>query len=122
VTFKTLEEAIELNNSVRQGLSSSLFTKDMQAVFKWTSNSGSDCGIVNVNQSSSGAEIGCPFGGNKATGGGRESGGDAWKQYCAWKSCTINFGTELGLVSPCSSRIECSRLMEELQAQGIKFE
>lgn len=64
-TFETLEQAIELNNCVRQGLSSSLFTNDMKNVFKWTSASGSDCGIVNVNQSSSGAEIGCPFGGNK---------------------------------------------------------
>lgn len=103
-TFDSLEDAISLNNSVRQGLSSSLFTNDMKAVFQWCGAAGSDCGIVNVNQSTSGAEIGCGFGGNKATGGGRESGGDAWKQYCAWKTSTINFGSSLGL------------------AQGIKFE
>ena len=71
----------------------------MKAVFQWCGAAGSDCGIVNVNQSTSGAEIGCGFGGNKATGGGRESGGDAWKQYCAWKTSTINFGSALGLVS-----------------------
>jgi hypothetical protein len=71
----------------------------MKAVFQWCGAAGSDCGIVNVNQSTSGAEIGCGFGGNKATGGGRESGGDAWKQYCAWKTSTINFGSSLGLVS-----------------------
>jgi aldehyde dehydrogenase family 7 protein A1 len=64
-TFNTLEEAIEINNSVRQGLSSSLFTNDMKNVFKWTSASGSDCGIVNVNQSTSGAEVSAAFGGNK---------------------------------------------------------
>lgn len=67
-TFETLEEAIELNNQVRQGLSSTLFTNDMKAVFKWTSASGSDCGIVNVNQSTSGAEITASFGGNKVRG------------------------------------------------------
>ncbi|KAK9900146.1 NAD-aldehyde dehydrogenase [Cystobasidium minutum MCA 4210] len=103
-TFKTLEEAIELNNKVRQGLSSSLFTNDVKAMFEWCGAAGSDCGIVNVNQSTSGAEIGAGFGGNKATGWGRESGGDAWKQYCSWKSSTINFSGQLGL------------------AQGIKFE
>lgn len=96
-TFETLDEAIALNNRVRQGLSSSLFTKSMQSVFHWLGPAGSDCGIVNVNQSTSGAEIGAGFGGNKATGWGRESGGDAWKQYCSWKSATVNFGNELGL-------------------------
>ncbi|KAK4053528.1 hypothetical protein OIV83_001696 [Microbotryomycetes sp. JL201] len=79
-TFSTLEEAIELNNSVNQGLSSALFTQNMSNAFKWIGPEGSDCGIVNVNGSTSGAEIGAPFGGNKSTGWGRESGGDAWKQ------------------------------------------
>lgn len=81
-TFETLEEAIELNNSVPQGLSSSLFTNDISNAFKWIGPGGSDCGIVNVNGSTSGAEIGLPFGGNKSTGWGREAGGDSWKQYC----------------------------------------
>jgi aldehyde dehydrogenase family 7 protein A1 len=74
------EEALKLNNSVPQGLSSALFTKDMQKVFKWTGPNGSYCGLVNVNVSTSGAEIGGAFGGEKETGGGREAGGDAWKQ------------------------------------------
>ncbi|KAL8276544.1 hypothetical protein RQP46_011034 [Phenoliferia psychrophenolica] len=103
-TFETLEEAIELNNSVEQGLSSTLFTRDMSSAFQWIGPAGSDCGIVNVNGSTSGAEIGAPFGGNKSTGWGRESGGDAWKQYCRWSSCTLNWSDELGL------------------AQGVKFE
>ncbi|KAM0755055.1 succinate-semialdehyde dehydrogenase [Meredithblackwellia eburnea MCA 4105] len=103
-TFETLEEAIELNNSVDQGLSSSLFTRDMSSAFQWIGPAGSDCGIVNVNGSTSGAEIGAPFGGNKSTGWGRESGGDAWKQYCRWASCTLNWSNELGM------------------AQGVKFE
>ena len=74
------EEAIKLNNSVPQGLSSSLFTRDMQKVFRWTGANGSYCGLVNVNVSTSGAEIGGAFGGENESGGGRESGGDAWKQ------------------------------------------
>jgi len=76
--FETLEEAIELNNSAHEGLSSSLFTNDMKNVFKWTGPNGSDCGIVNVNIGPSGAEIGGAFGGEKDTGGGRESGSDSW--------------------------------------------
>ena len=74
----TLDEAIELNNSVDQGLSSALFTNDMRNVFKWIGPTGSDTGIINVNTACSGAEIGGAFGGNKHTGGGRESGSDAW--------------------------------------------
>lgn len=102
--FDTLEEAIRLNNDVDQGLSSSLFTKDLANVMQWVGPNGSDCGIVNVNGSTSGAEIGGGFGGNKHTGWGREAGGDAWKQYVRWSACTINYSTELPL------------------AQGIKFE
>merc|ERR1712111_128219 len=78
---KDVDEAISINNEVEQGLSSSIFTKDLGNVFKWMGPKGSDCGIVNVNIPTSGAEIGGAFGGEKATGGGRESGSDAWKQY-----------------------------------------
>mmetsp|Transcript_6981 Transcript_6981/g.7982 ORF Transcript_6981/g.7982 Transcript_6981/m.7982 type:complete len:550 (+) Transcript_6981:151-1800(+) len=95
--FETLEEAIEINNSVDQGLSSALFSKDMRDVFKWIGPNGSDTGIVNVNTSCSGAEIGGAFGGNKHTGGGRESGSDAWKQYMRRGTCTVNFGNDLPL-------------------------
>jgi len=77
--FKTLDEAIKMNNSVPQGLSSSLFTKNLQHMFKWIGPLGSDCGIVNCNIGTSGAEIGGAFGGEKETGGGRESGSDSWK-------------------------------------------
>ncbi|GLD93301.1 hypothetical protein PINS_up001893 [Pythium insidiosum] len=95
--FKTLEEAIEKNNAVPQGLSSSIFTKNQSAVFKWTGPLGSDCGIVNVNIGPSGAEIGGAFGGEKETGGGRESGSDSWKQYMRRSTCTINYSKELPL-------------------------
>jgi len=101
---KSLEEGIRLNNQVKQGLSSSVFTKDIGNVFKWLGPKGSDCGIVNVNIPTSGAEIGGAFGGEKHTGGGRESGSDAWKQYMRRSTCTINCSKELPL------------------AQGIKFE
>lgn len=79
--LQSLDEAIHINNSVRQGLSSSLFTSDPAAIFKWTGPSGSDCGIVNVNIPTNGAEIGGAFGGEKETGGGRESGSNSWQQY-----------------------------------------
>ncbi|RMX67857.1 hypothetical protein DD238_000313 [Peronospora effusa] len=95
--FKTLDEAIEKNNAVPQGLSSSLFTKNQSAIFKWTGPLGSDCGIVNINIGPSGAEIGGAFGGEKETGGGRESGSDAWKQYMRRSTCTINYSKELPL-------------------------
>jgi aldehyde dehydrogenase family 7 protein A1 len=95
--FDTLDEAIAANNAVPQGLSSSIFTRDMRNVFKWTGPSGSDCGIVNVNCGTSGAEIGGAFGGNKATGWGRESGSDSWKQYCRRSTCTINYSDGLPL-------------------------
>ena len=89
--FDELEQAIEWNNNVPQGLSSSLWTRDIRNVGKWIGPAGSDAGIVNVNVGTSGAEIGAAFGGNKSTGWGRESGGDAWKQYVRWSACTVNF-------------------------------
>lgn len=104
VKVNSLESAIKYNNSVPQGLSSSLFSESPSKTFKWLGPEGSDCGIVNVNIPTNGAEIGGAFGGNKATGGGRESGSDSWKQYMRRSTCTINFGKGLEL------------------AQGIKFE
>ncbi|KAF8323695.1 NAD-aldehyde dehydrogenase [Clavulina sp. PMI_390] len=95
--FDELEEAIELNNSVPQGLSSTLWSTDVRNLGKWIGPGGSDCGIVNFNVGTSGAEIGAAFGGNKSTGWGRESGGDAWKQYVRWSACTINFSKEAPL-------------------------
>ncbi|KAH8097086.1 NAD-aldehyde dehydrogenase [Cristinia sonorae] len=95
--FDKLEEAIAWNNGVPQGLSSSLWTRDVRNVGKWIGPAGSDCGIVNVNVGTSGAEIGAAFGGNKSTGWGRESGGDAWKQYVRWSACTVNFSDEAPL-------------------------
>ena len=95
--FKCFDEAIALNNGVPQGLSSAVFTLDMKKVFKWIGPLGSDCGLVNVNVSTSGAEIGGAFGGEKETGGGRESGSDSWKQYMRRATCTINFGNEMPL-------------------------
>ncbi|KAK6264290.1 hypothetical protein SCA6_019724 [Theobroma cacao] len=95
--FKTLNEAIEINNSVPQGLSSSIFTRKPEVIFKWIGPLGSDCGIVNVNIPTNGAEIGGAFGGEKATGGGREAGSDSWKQYMRRSTCTINYGNELPL-------------------------
>lgn len=95
--FDTLQEAIELNNSVRQGLSSTIFTSDHISIGEWLSAEGSDCGIVNVNVSTSGAEVGAGFGGNKATGWGRECGGDAWKQYCRWSTSAVNYSSSMPL-------------------------
>ncbi|OCF33620.1 aldehyde dehydrogenase family 7 member A1 [Kwoniella heveanensis BCC8398] len=93
--FETLDEAIALNNSVPQGLSSSLFTSNLQNMGIWLGPEGSDCGIVNVG--TSGAEIGAGFGGNKSTGWGRESGGTAWHQYCRWSAATVNYSTKMPL-------------------------
>ena len=81
IKFSSFEEAVAINNSVKQGLSSSLFTRNHEHMFRWMGPAGSDCGIVNVNIPTSGAEIGGAFGGEKETGGGRESGSDSWKQY-----------------------------------------
>lgn len=101
--YSTLEEAIAMQNNVPQGLSSSVFTTDMREMELFLSNAGSDCGIANVNIGTSGAEIGGAFGGEKETGGGRESGSDAWKAYMRRQTNTINYGATMPL------------------AQGIKF-
>ena len=95
--FEDLEEAIESHNSVDQGLSSSIFTKDMQSVEKFLSHSGSDCGIANVNIGTSGAEIVGAFGGEKDTGGGREAGSDSWKIYMRRQTNTLNWSDDLPL-------------------------
>jgi len=99
----SLEEAIEIHNDVPQGLSSAIFTENLIEAETFLSHMGSDCGIANVNIGTSGAEIGGAFGGEKDTGGGRESGSDSWKSYMRRQTCTINWGKELPL------------------AQGIKF-
>ena len=95
--YRELDEAIALQNDVPQGLSSSIFTLDMREAERFLSAAGSDCGIANVNIGTSGAEIGGAFGGEKETGGGRESGSDAWKQYMRRATNTINYGTDLPL-------------------------
>ena len=102
--YSELEEAIEMQNGVAQGLSSAIMTTNMREAELFLSQAGSDCGIANVNIGTSGAEIGGAFGGEKETGGGRESGSDAWKVYMRRQTNTINYGTELPL------------------AQGIKFD
>ncbi|MDG2244828.1 MAG: aldehyde dehydrogenase family protein [Flavobacteriales bacterium] len=104
MTYKTVDEAIALQNGVRQGLSSAIMTTNLRTAEKFLSNNGSDCGIANVNIGTSGAEIGGAFGGEKETGGGRESGSDAWKAYMRRQTNTINYSSELPL------------------AQGIKFD
>ncbi|CAK9296031.1 unnamed protein product [Gordionus sp. m RMFG-2023] len=103
IKINNLAEGIIYNNKVKQGLSSSLFTKNLKNLFQWIGENGSDCGLINVNIPTSGAEIGGAFGGEKHTGGGRESGSDSWQQYMRKGTCTINYGSELPL------------------AQGIKF-
>jgi aldehyde dehydrogenase (NAD+) len=102
--YETLDEAIALQNDVPQGLSSAIFTQNLSEAENFLSVKGSDCGIANVNIGTSGAEIGGAFGGEKATGGGRESGSDSWKFYMRRQTNTINYGTTMPL------------------AQGIKFE
>ncbi|HVI26485.1 MAG TPA: aldehyde dehydrogenase family protein [Xanthomonadaceae bacterium] len=102
--YRTLDEAIEMQNAVPQGLSSSIFTTNLKAAEQFLSAAGSDCGIANVNIGTSGAEIGGAFGGEKETGGGRESGSDAWKAYMRRQTNTINYSDALPL------------------AQGIKFD
>jgi aldehyde dehydrogenase (NAD+) len=104
IKYTDLDEAIRYNNGVKQGLSSALMTTDMRQMEKFLSGEGSDCGIANVNIGTSGAEIGGAFGGEKETGGGRESGSDAWKLYMRRQTNTINFSDTLPL------------------AQGIKFD
>ncbi len=95
--YRNLEEAIRIHNSVPQGLSSSIFSNDLKEVEEFTSARGSDCGIVNVNTATAGAEIGGAFGGEKETGGGRESGSDAWKAYMKRQTVTINYGNDIPL-------------------------
>jgi aldehyde dehydrogenase (NAD+) len=95
--YETLDQAIELHNDVPQGLSSAIFTDSMRTVETFLSSRGSDCGIANVNIGTSGAEIGGAFGGEKETGGGRESGSDAWKAYMRRQTNTINWSKELPL-------------------------
>ncbi|MFO0766121.1 MAG: aldehyde dehydrogenase family protein [Nitrospiraceae bacterium] len=97
MTYRTLEEAIRLQNAVPQGLASSLFTSNVRHSETFLSTMGSDCGIANINIGTSGAEIGGAFGGEKATGGGREAGSDSWKAYMRRQTNTINWGTELPL-------------------------
>jgi aldehyde dehydrogenase (NAD+) len=104
IRYRTIGEAIALNNDVPQGLSSAIFTLNLREAEQFLSGMGSDCGIANVNIGTSGAEIGGAFGGEKETGGGRESGSDAWKGYMRRQTNTINYGNELPL------------------AQGIKFD
>ncbi|MFP5330168.1 MAG: aldehyde dehydrogenase family protein [Alphaproteobacteria bacterium] len=95
--YSTLDEAIALNNSVSQGLSSSIFTNDLREGERFLSVAGSDCGIANVNIGPSGAEVGGAFGGEKETGGGRESGSDSWRAYMRRQTNTINYGDDLPL-------------------------
>jgi aldehyde dehydrogenase (NAD+) len=102
--YKTLEEAVAIQNGVPQGLSSAIMTLNLREAEYFLSHTGSDCGIANVNIGTSGAEIGGAFGGEKETGGGRESGSDAWKLYMRRQTNTINYSNKLPL------------------AQGIKFE
>ena len=102
--YSNIEEAIKIQNDVPQGLSSAIMTTNLREAARLLSHEGSDCGIANVNIGTSGAEIGGAFGGEKETGGGRESGSDAWKAYMRRQTNTINFSTELPL------------------AQGIKFD
>ena len=97
IEFDTLDEAIELQNGVTQGLSSAIFTESVRSAERYLSASGSDCGIANVNIGTSGAEIGGAFGGEKETGGGREAGSDAWKAYMRRQTTTINWGDDLPL-------------------------
>jgi aldehyde dehydrogenase (NAD+) len=104
IRYESLDEAIALQNDVPQGLSSAIFTLNVRESEQYLSQAGSDCGIANVNIGTSGAEIGGAFGGEKETGGGRESGSDAWKAYMRRQTNTINYGNALPL------------------AQGIKFE
>ncbi len=97
MTFRTLDEAIRLQNDVPQGLSSALFTTRLRHSEQFLSAAGSDCGIANINIGTSGAEIGGAFGGEKETGGGREAGSDAWKAYMRRQTNTVNWGTDLPL-------------------------
>jgi aldehyde dehydrogenase (NAD+) len=102
--FDTIDQAIAINNGVAQGLSSSVFTRSVRTAEAFLAAGGSDCGIANVNLGTSGAEIGGAFGGEKETGGGRESGSDAWRAYMRRQTSTVNWSDALPL------------------AQGIRFD
>src|SRR6202041_2271860 len=102
--YRDFTEAVALNNDAPQGLSSSIFTLDMREAERFCSATGSDCGIANVNIGPSGAEIGGAFGGEKETGGGRESGSDSWRAYMRRQTATINYSAKLPL------------------AQGVRFD
>ena len=106
MTYKNLKEAIQLHNDVPQGLSSSMFTQNVRNSELFLSSLGSDCGIANINIGTSGAEIGGAFGGEKETGGGRESGSDSWKQYMRRQTNTINWSNELPLAQGIEFKIE----------------
>ncbi len=97
LTYDDFDTAIALNNAVPQGLSSAIFTRDVREAERFLAADGSDCGIANVNIGTSGAEIGGAFGGEKQTGGGRESGSDAWKAYMRRATNTVNYSSELPL-------------------------
>jgi aldehyde dehydrogenase (NAD+) len=97
MSYTHIDEAIAMHNDVAQGLSSAIFTDSMREAEQFLSHAGSDCGIANVNIGTSGAEIGGAFGGEKETGGGRESGSDAWKAYMRRQTNTINWGKSLPL-------------------------
>jgi aldehyde dehydrogenase (NAD+) len=109
LAYDTLDEAIELHNDVPQGLSSAIFTDSLRQAERFLSPAGSDCGIANVNIGTSGAEIGGAFGGEKETGGGRESGSDAWKAYMRRQTNTINWSADL----PLAQGIEFGRIKDE---------
>jgi aldehyde dehydrogenase (NAD+) len=104
MSYDTLEQAITMQNDVKQGLSSAIFTESLAEAEMFLSSAGSDCGIANVNIGTSGAEIGGAFGGEKETGGGRESGSDSWKNYMRRQTNTVNYSGKMPL------------------AQGIKFD
>jgi aldehyde dehydrogenase (NAD+) len=106
IEYDTVEEAIEMQNAVPQGLSSALFTTNMVHAEKFLSHEGSDCGIANINIGTSGAEIGGAFGGEKETGGGREAGSDAWKAYMRRQTNTINYSPDLPLAQGIEFRIK----------------
>ncbi|HZK82349.1 MAG TPA: aldehyde dehydrogenase family protein, partial [Humisphaera sp.] len=106
IGYETLPEAIEIHNAVPQGLSSAIFTNDMREAETFLSPAGSDCGIANVNIGTSGAEIGGAFGGEKWTGGGRESGSDSWKAYMRRTTNTINYSRQLPLAQGISFDVE----------------
>jgi aldehyde dehydrogenase (NAD+) len=97
ISYRDLNDAIAAHNAVPQGLSSAIFTNELREAEQFLASTGSDCGIANVNIGTSGAEIGGAFGGEKETGGGRESGSDSWKNYMRRQTVTINYSTELPL-------------------------